>query len=92
MTALVELIVSLIDLIKAEARELQGDLFGLSVALLIIAAGVLFLVAGVALILVAIYISMRKATNDPIAALVTAGGCFAFAAIGLLAGRLKAKR
>ena len=92
MTALVELIVSLIDLIKAEARDLQGGFFRLSLALIIIAAGVLFLVAGMALILVAIYISMCKATNAPIAALVTAGGCFAFAAIGLLVGTLKVKR
>ena len=73
MTALVELILSLIDLIKAELQQAKKSSIRYVIALLLIGCAAVFFLAGIGLILATLFLAWLEARYDPwMAALLTA--------------------
>ncbi len=71
MTAIVELLLTLLDLAKAELDQAKRSMIRLVLALLILAGGVMFIMAAFGLFLAAVYIALSYALNAPISALLT---------------------
>ena len=72
MNALVELIIALVDYLRAELREAKCGLFGLMAAFLLLAAAAIFLIATLGLALLAIYWGLRQNLGPAVSELLTA--------------------
>jgi hypothetical protein len=92
MNALVELIISLVDYLHAEFQDGRQGLLRLACAILLVAAAVVFLAAGLGLMLAALYFALRTQHGAPVAALLTALAAFLMAGVLGWCGKQKAGR
>lgn len=83
MTGLVEIFLSTVELIKAELQKSRINLIQLWWCFLLLAASAAYLVAGFALLLVAVFMGIAAVSgdNEGLAALVTAIASFLVAVL-----------
>lgn len=72
VVAAVEMVISVVDLLKAELRLSRAAIFRLWVALLLVSAAGIFLVAALVLALIALYTALLAVMPLPFAILFTA--------------------
>ncbi|MEN6627534.1 MAG: phage holin family protein [Candidatus Sumerlaeia bacterium] len=92
MIALAELIISLIDLAKAEVEQSKRGLVRFLVGVVLVAAGGLLLVGAFGMILAAIVVALRLVIPMPLALLMTGFMTLVLAGIVVWIGTLSAKR
>jgi hypothetical protein len=92
VTAVVELILSLIDLIKAELHATRRGFASLAGALLLLWAGALCLIGALGLALAAIFIALAAVLPLAIASLLTGAVALIVGGVLVWVGILKARR
>jgi hypothetical protein len=71
LRGLTELIIALLELLEAEARALRSGVFRLGLSLALLGAAAILMLAGVALIVRALYLYLVISLSPPTATVVT---------------------
>jgi hypothetical protein len=91
VTALVELLLSVIDLLKVQIDRAKLSVFDLIAALVLIQSAALLVLGGLGLLLAGLFVTLLKGMHVMLAALITAGIMFLFAGLAFWMGAQKGK-
>lgn len=91
MSALIEIIISSVDFLRAELQDAKGGFMGLLTGMALVLVATVFLIGGLALVLSAVYLGLRPHLNAASTALLTALVSFLMAGLLGWIATLKAR-